>query len=212
MGIKHFVRIRDLKDQRFGYLLVLESAGTDKYSNALWLCKCKCGNEVIRPSYKLTRGHTKSCGCFRREDSANKLKGDKPWRNKHLHNRAAGATPEYRAWLGMKQRCYNVKYQQYDDYGGRGIIVCNEWRNSFENFLASVGEKPEPKSDYSIDRINNDGNYEPSNVRWATRQQQNRNKRRAVVSELVKLKETIGEYEKRFGKLPIEESSCGVLE
>jgi hypothetical protein len=89
-----------------------------------------------------------------------------------------GGTPEYRAWQHMKNRCLNPRSQEWSNYGGRGIKVHGPWKKSFELFFEHVGEKPEPKEDYSLDRIDNDGHYVPGNVRWATMEEQNRNKRR----------------------------------
>ncbi len=93
----------------------------------------------------------------------------------HRENHSLSDTPEYEVWTGMKKRCYNKNTGQYADYGGRGIIVCDKWRESFLAFLADVGARPSPK--HSIDRINNDGNYEPENVHWATDSEQASNKR-----------------------------------
>lgn len=95
----------------------------------------------------------------------------------HGHCRYGMQTPEYKAWDKMIDRCMNENNTRYPSYGGRGITVCLRWFK-FENFLADVGEKPEPKSEFSLDRINNDGNYEPGNVRWATRSEQASNRRR----------------------------------
>lgn len=99
-----------------------------------------------------------------------------PSRRTHGHSFVSGkATPEYDAWNSMKRRCLSVESQQYKNYGARGILICARWAISFENFLFDMGLKPSP--DYSLDRINNDGNYEPSNCRWATRKVQSSNRR-----------------------------------
>lgn len=123
---------------------------------------------MIVDGSKLKSGHSKSCGC---------LIGDVLLKRNFIHgNTFRGKTSkEYHTWSGMKKRCYNPKEPAYRNYGGRGIEVCPEWKDSFETFLVDMG--PAPGSEYSIDRINNDGNYEPSNCRWATRGEQNVNKR-----------------------------------
>lgn len=118
----------------------------------------------------LASGNTKSCGCLRRETTS--LVG--------LAKKTHGMrdTPEYGVWANMKDRCYNPSSEDYKNYGGRGIKVCERWLNSFENFYEDMGEKPWSKLLYSLDRINNDGNYEPSNCRWATVKQQVNNRRK----------------------------------
>lgn len=131
-----------------------------------WLCKCSCGAETIVRGYLLKCGRTKSCGHLRKTVPAA--------RTKHGASRKSGRTSEYGTWKAMKARCYNVRNKRYANYGGRGIIVCEKWLNSFTDFLQDVGYRP--GKEYTLDRINNDGNYEPGNVRWATQTQQQRNR------------------------------------
>lgn len=135
-----------------------------------FLCRCECGNEKIVDGPSLRIGASRSCGCLIGDTAKRVL-------TKHGDNRGNKPVPEYVAWTSMKNRCTNQKCGRYDDYGGRGIRVCPEWTASYEAFLVHVGRRPGPE--YSLDRYpDNDGNYEPGNVRWATREQQRINQRR----------------------------------
>lgn len=138
---------------------------TDKWK-ALWLCKC--GSQFEAFTCNVTRRHTKSCGCD--QDAARKLSFPV-----HGHSAGSGRSPTYKSWQAMIARCTNPKHPAYQKYyAGRGIKVCDRWRNSFEAFLEDMGERPEKMT---LDRINGDGNYEPSNCRWADVFTQARNRR-----------------------------------
>ena len=157
-------RSRDLTGLKFGRLTVRQFAGQDRHGNRLWLCDCACGGTVTVIKGSLSSGRTRSCGCLQREFIV---------RRNTTHG--LSDTPEYRAWRDMLSRCENPNTRYYELYGGRGISVCDRWRGSFEMFYADMGPRPSPR--HSIDRIDNDGDYEPGNCRWATWTEQNANKR-----------------------------------
>lgn len=180
---------KSLVGERFGRLLVVSYAGSNG-KRSLWECQCDCGNSVIRHTGLLSARNTKSCGCLKRDNK----------RGNPTHGKAK--TPEWKSWSGMKGRCYNPRCQEYQYYGARGIIVCERWLgpNGFVNFFADMGEKPSAK--HSLDRIDVNGNYEPTNCRWATAEQQNRNKRDNRIIDFNGRRATIAEWAEDAG-LPV---------
>jgi len=160
------MKLIDLTGKTFGRLTVLSKEDNVGTSGSRWLCQCQCRNTIIAASGNLRSGATNSCGRYKKEFMAKKNKANK----KHgLYKH-----PLYQCWLNLRNRCNNPKHQSYKNYGGRGIKVCKEW-NSFKTFLEDMGERPDR---LSIDRINNDGNYEPLNCKWSTTKEQSRNKRK----------------------------------
>lgn len=152
----------DLTNKRFGRLIVIRIADNNKFRHICWLCLCDCGKEKVIRGCNLKSGDTKSCGCLQIDIST-----------KHGYAVRGKESGIYHSWEGIIQRCTNPNNSAYHRYGGRGITVCDRWRK-FENFLEDMGEKP---TDKTIDRIKNDKGYFKENCRWATREEQNRNKR-----------------------------------
>ncbi len=159
-------RFKDITDKPYGRLTVLFYVGKPK-GNALWHCRCKCGNEVTVQYSNLTSGNTQSCGC---------LLTDVMVERNTTHGNSD--SPEYETWQHMKRRCLDESCKDYKNYGARGITVCDRWLNSFQAFFEDMGKRPSPK--HSIERVDNSKGYEPGNCVWATKEEQMRNTRRTV--------------------------------
>jgi hypothetical protein len=162
-------RIIDLTDSIFGRWVVVKRAGSDKDNKPTWLCKCECGNTRIVNGASLRRGDSTSCGCYLRDITT----------THGMYKSRLNKT-----YRGLKQRCYNPKNTRYPYYGGRGILMCDEWLGelgpvNFINWALENGYTDE----LSIDRIDNDGNYEPSNCRWVNQETQCRNRRVRVTNK-----------------------------
>lgn len=167
-----------LVGQKFGKLTVSSFHSMHKKGQCLWLCVCECGKETVLLGTTLKRGVTKSCGCI--------VKTQKGLAN----------TSTYNIWHSMVARCHNKNSISYPRYGGRGIKVCDRWKNSFLNFLEDMGERPEKKS---IDRIDNNENYCKENCRWSTSIDQSKNTRRNNYLEAFGKKMIIGDWAKELG-------------
>lgn len=155
------LRTHDLAGKRFGDWLVIDRSPVES-RNIRWLCECACGTRRDVLGYDLKSGKSKGCGCRKAEECSVRL-------TQH----GLAHTPEYQIWHGMIRRCYNPRATGYNYYGGRGIEVCERWRNSFTDFLEDMGFRP--SVEHTIDRIDFKGNYEPQNCRWATWMEQGQN-------------------------------------
>ena len=175
-----------LEDRRFERLTALTCVGKTNGGHRLWQCLCDCGTYCVVSANHLVTLHTRSCGCLHRDITRENSK-------RHItHGRSLLNDSVYRAWHGMKSRCLNKADAGYPNYGGRGIKVCERWRNSFENFLEDMGEKPSPQ--HSLDRIDVNGDYTPENCRWATRKEQANNKRTSAYLTLGERTQTVSQW------------------
>lgn len=175
---------KDLTGLRFGRLVVIGKTSERSPSGLKWLLRCDCGNEIRVTSCNLNAGYYQSCGCYRRE-----------FARKH----GMTGTPEYQAWADMINRCLNPKNPRYKDYGGRGITVCDRWRSSFDAFYEAVGPRP---AGHLLDRIDNEGCYEPGNVRWVPSKVSARNRRTNHLVEWRGEMLTVTEWAERFDMNP----------
>lgn len=163
----------DITGQRFGQLIAIKPIKQiDRKWH--WLCRCRCGVKRIVQGKKLRSGHTQSCGCLKKR--GNNLV--------HGESRKGHETREYKTWKSMRDRCQNSSRADFKYYGARGIKICKRWLQ-YENFLADMGRRP--AKGYSIERINNEGNYTPSNCKWATHVEQMNNTSRTRRAEIMRL-------------------------
>ena len=181
--------LKDLTGKTFWRLTVLERDETKPKGHQLpvyWRCRCTCGNIIVTSGNNLVKGHTKSCGCLHKEGT----------RTTHSFSH----TPIHNQWCGIKQRCFNPHKQAYKNYGRRGITMYPAWIHDFQAFYDYVSKLPHyGEKGYSLDRINNDGNYEPGNLRFADKFTQARNKRNNVIVEYQGQKMTLPEAAEKSG-------------
>lgn len=172
----------NLIGRKFGRLTVVGFSHINKQKNTVWNCVCECGNTTKVVGVELTCGHTRSCAC---------LSMDRLLERSTKHGLAD--TPIYKIWQGIKDRCTNPNNPKYKNYGGRGIKVCDKWLESFENFYTDMKDRPSPR--HTVDRIDVNGNYEPSNCRWATPKEQANNSRRNHTVTYKGASHTLAEWE-----------------
>ena len=180
----------DLTGKQFGHLTVLYRDGVIYGRKPAWMCQCDCPDRTLHrvASRDLRSGKTTSCGCVLRA-----------WQQRAGEinlTHGMSKTPEYKVWKSMRQRCHRASCKGYENYGGRGIKVCSRWMHSFDNFIADMGRRPGPK--YSIERVNNDGDYEPGNCIWIPLRDQVKNQRkkknyqpkRINIAQIIEARET----------------------
>lgn len=175
----------DIKGKRFGKLVAIKDTGVSKNQKAVWECVCDCGKIVFVAQDKLKSGHTTSCGCKKRNGVAHKTHG-------------MTCTRLYRIWKSMKKRTTNPHSSQYRDYGGRGIEICEEWKNSFEQFRDWSMENGY-RSNLTIDRIDNNKGYSPNNCRYVTMKTQANNTRRNRFIRYGGEERTVSEWAEKTG-------------
>lgn len=163
------INAKDAIGERFGRLVIVGISGKGKHGASMMITRCDCGESCTQAFGSLRAGDSKSCGCLQRELARSRLS-----------THGASKTKEYKSWLKMKERCCNPNEIGFSRYGGRGIRVCERWMNDFECFLRDMGNAP--TEGHTIERKDTNGDYDPSNCIWATRKQQNRNRRDTVLS------------------------------
>lgn len=192
-------KLKDLTGQKFGRLTVISRAENTKTGQARWNCICSCGNETIVRSAHLIDGHTRSCGCLNKDIISE-------------HIQLPTNTREYNIWVCMKQRCLNPNNKSYKWYGQRGIKVCDRWldeENGYENFITDLGNSP--GIDYSLERVDHDGDYCPENCIWIKKAHQNRNTRKNVISGIDEANTIREEFKNgKTAKLLSEEHNCSI--
>ncbi len=166
-------KAHDLANKRFDRLVVIERCGSDKQGKSQFLCKCDCGNTIITLGKYLVSGHTRSCGCLVKDAIRSRC-------TTHGHSQRAKVERLYKVWLSIKSRVFNPNENAFKHYGGRGISMCEEWRNDYAVFrkwaLENGYDPSAPRGKCTIDRINPNGDYCPENCRWVDMHIQNTNK------------------------------------
>ena len=180
----------DISGQRYGRLVAISPTGERRGGKIVWTCICDCGSTSLAVINHLRNGQRVSCGCAKTAGNQIKKKSAK-----HGHYVGNVPTATYRIWSGMKSRCLNKNVPEYKNYGGRGIKVCERWMD-FSNFLEDMGARPDG---LSIDRVNNDGHYEPDNCRWATEIEQHNNRSDNTLLTYNGETLTISEWSRKLG-------------
>ena len=178
--------MNDITGQKWNRLTAVRLAGRDNHGRQRWEFLCDCGNTQIADRYSVVSGKAKSCGCHRKKTSAARST---------IHGKSN--TKEWLAWRNMLVRCYDPTHNQYANYGGRGVTVCERWRDTFGAFFQDMGLAP--SRGHSVDRINVDAPYAPDNCRWATQREQQNNRRNNVVIEHNGKRQTLAAWSRETG-------------
>ena len=186
--MKHSGNFKDIIGQKFNRLTVIKFDKTVK-GVAWFLCRCDCGTEKSIRSRNIREGQVKSCGCYHDEYDL--------YINR-THQMSTSA--EYSIWAGIKQRCFDISSPAYHHYGGRGITMCDKWKDSFENFLVDMGTRASPK--HTIERIDNDGPYSPENCKWATMKEQANNRRNSRIITCHNKSQTVTQWAEELNLKP----------
>ena len=187
----------DLTGQKFGRLTATKPDGYDKCGNRYWLCECECGNVKRVAAHHLKAGAISSCGCLRSETMAERNRNSY---GSGSYKHGLSTTKEYKEWCNMRERCYNPRSSSFKNYGARGIGVYDEWKNDFQAFHDYVSKLPHyGDPGYTLDRIDNDNDYMPENVRWADMITQANNRRNNVRLIYKEKSYTISELARTFG-------------
>jgi hypothetical protein len=184
----------DIRGQRFGRLVAISPTKLRRGSgNVVWWVVCDCNEYLLIAAHTLRNGHTQSCGCWQRERVS-----------ELFTTHGMLGTPEYTVWKSMIARCHNPNTNNYEDYGGRGIQVCDRWRESFENFYEDMGPRPRGEDGvlWTLDRIDCNGPYSPDNCRWADLETQNNNKNDTHWVEFRGEKLSVAQWERKLGMPP----------
>jgi len=185
---------KELRDERFGRLTVLKAAPSRQEPSGrwvrYWLCRCDCGSNIEVRAKFLLNGNTQSCGCLHRERAVEAGAASR------THGQSN--SPTWRSWHNMRTRCNNINVPDYPRYGGRGITICPRW-DTFENFLADMGERPDGMT---LDRLDSNGNYEPTNCRWATQSEQGNNRSTNLPLSFDGRTQTMSQWARELG-LPV---------
>ena len=187
--MKNMSKCKDLTGQKFGRLTVI-GLSERQSRKTYWICQCDCGNVSEHRSDGLLNGSIKSCGCYKKEVSAKNVSKN------HTHKQSG--TRIYRIWQAMKNRCFDINDKRYARYGGRGITVCDEWKNNFLMFYQWAIANGYNEN-LTIDRINNNGNYCPENCRWATAKEQANNRSSNVIYKIGNVTKQLSEWCELFG-------------